>query len=56
MLDDERDFTICPLKKIHDYQASCIYVMKQYLQSEAVNIKNRYKDYLLGLIHNILRW
>jgi hypothetical protein len=48
MMDDERDLHHLSFKKIHDYQASCLYLMKQYLESEAVNIKNRYEDYLLG--------
>jgi hypothetical protein len=48
MMDDKRDLHHLSFKKIHDYQASCLYLMKQYLESEAINIKNRYEDYLLG--------
>jgi hypothetical protein len=48
MIDDKRDLQYLSFKKIHDYQASCLYLMKHYLESEAVNIKQRYEDYLLG--------
>jgi hypothetical protein len=45
VMDDKRDLRYLSFKKIHDYQASCLYVMKQYLESEAVNINRRYEMY-----------
>ncbi|MFL6409666.1 MAG: hypothetical protein ACJ71K_00290, partial [Nitrososphaeraceae archaeon] len=48
MMDDIRHLHYLSFKKIHDYQASCLYVMKQYLESEAINIKRRYEEYLIG--------
>jgi hypothetical protein len=53
MMDDKKDLHYLSFKKIHDYQANCLYLMKQYLESEAVNINMRYEEYLLGEYPNI---